>query len=426
MSTVGSIDSREPNAGLSPNSTRPSKWITCVFALIVVSWLIVPLLFRPGTAPDSTAYVAAMNQVHKNPNDLYAAHAAQWHDVTPAYRQTWCEVAQATSCQGSAYLSAPLALPLVWAVTANGQRFGIDAFRILAGLSLIASMGFLWKRLAGRSRHAVTMLTISAVFLTPLAYKTVAIGQTSPLLFLSVSIGLVASPKSRSISAALSWFAGVAFKTSPVVVGTVLLARRRWRDVVAVGVALGVLVLGSLAIAPANLWGKYLTSSRGLSDAAGSIAHNASIVTLLPGALGSAIGQFVAVALAASFCVITMRHKPDDSLWALAHVAWLLIAPLIWTHYLWVGFGAVCVLLAARRDLTDRSFFLLPVVAALISAPVTFGAENVFHDFYVPLPLSATFWDVYRPLSVVGIATVCAVFARQYDVARSARANERI
>lgn len=426
MFANGSHDDAGSLSDAIPPNRREKRFITWCFAIVVASWLIVPLMFRHGTAPDSTAYVAAINQVHANPDVLYAAHAAHWHDVTPAFRQTWCETAQVATCQGSAYLSAPLALPLVWAVTANGQRFGIDIFRVLAGLCLIASMGFIWKRLAGRSRHAAAMLTVSAVFLTPLAYKTVAIGQTSPLLLLSVSIGLVASPRPRSIAAALSWVAGVAFKTSPVVVGAVLLVRRRWRDVVAAGVALGVLVLGSLVIAPASLWSNYLNSSRGLSDAAGSIAHNASIVTLIPGSFGSSIAQLIAVACAAAFCVLTMRHKSDDSLWALAHVAWLLIAPLIWSHYLWVGFGAVCVLLAARHDATDQQLLMLPIVAAMIGAPVTFGAENVFHDLSIPLPVSAAVWDVYRPLSVVSIAAVCAVLARQCDGVRSARTNERV
>ncbi len=419
-----------------PRHPHPApRVLGIVFAVILLSWITLPLALQGtgdrGTA-DATAYVTAVRQVADAPRYLYVEPIESWDDVTPEYRRTWCLTVATpapTRCHGLAYLASPLALPLIWSVSCAGNTLGTGVFRVLSALGLIAAMWLLWRRIAGRSRDAAASLVIAAVLLTPLALKTVSIGQVSPLLFVSVALGMELRRPARRAGAVAAWVGAVAFKTSPVVIAAVLVWRRRLRALVGAAVALALLFALSLAFVPLGVWTRYLAMNRELARFAGAIPHNsslASFVGLVTGrgfaeahALGIQLGVIV---VAVVFCAATMRHADDDVAWALGHLGWLLAIPLVWSHYLWVVFGASVVVVAARRTSIDRLVWLLPVIALLISAPVTFGAENTFLRFALPLPASARFWAWYRPLAMLAaigsvglVATVSGRPARVPD-----------
>lgn len=396
---------------------RPGP-LRATFIVILALWVALPLAIRHSNSVDATAYVAAVQQVRKDPDALYADRVDTWSDITPEYRQTWCAVAQvgtSRDCVASAFLSSPLALPVAWVLSLGGRPIGIYVFQFLSAAALVASMLLIWQLLAGRARHAPAAIVGTAVVLTPLALKTVALGQTSPWLFLSVCLGIGSVDRARRGTSTVSWLGAVVFKSTPAALAAVLAWRRQFAVLARAIVALVALALLSLAFAPLDSWSRYLTMSRHLSHVAGGIPHNFSIAALTSSIWGPGFAsrhatevQLVGLGAAVAFCVTTMRRVSDDVAWALAAVALLLVAPLVWSHYLWAVIGATAVVTAARRGHVDQVLWVLPVVAFALSAPVTFGAETVFSNVVISLPLSQRFWDLYRPLALLASLGVLA------------------
>ncbi len=395
------------------------RWARALLATILVSWVLVPLAAGHLVSPDATAYVAAVRQADKDPDALYAGHVDDWGDVTPQYRRTWCDVAEGSTtpdCRATAFLSSPLALPVSWALSFGGRTIGVGVFQVLAAVALVASMVVMWRSLVDRARHAPAVLAGTALLLTPLAWKTVALGQTSPWLLLTVVLGVSARDVRRRGVSLAGWLGAVAFKSTPAALAGVLIWRRRFASLLVAVASIAVLFALSWTMVPLDVWSGYLTMTRRLAQTAGGIPHNSSVAALVAAIWGADAArtyatevQFVSFGLFGAFCVATMRRVGDDVVWALAAAGLLLVTPLVWSHYLWVLVGACAVAIAARRGNLDRVLWCVPAVALAVSAPVSFGAETALGGVDIAVPLSERFWQFYRPLAFLASLGVLAV-----------------
>jgi hypothetical protein len=103
------------------------------------------------------------------------------------------------------------------------MRLGVSA-------CLVAGVLSLRRRLIARHPDVDGVLAVTLLLLTPMFMVPQALGQNSPLLFLSAALGLAVADRSRpaSIGVGVLWALTVAFKLSPIVLVVVLVVRRRW------------------------------------------------------------------------------------------------------------------------------------------------------------------------------------------------------
>lgn len=371
-----------------PRRHVPSDPVRVLFFGVLAFWLVVPFVIRATLAQDALPYVVAGDLVHDDPSLVYASRDGDLFDLEPAFAERSCRLAPAgTDCANLtvAFVSTPLAVPFAIAVSALGATWTSLLMRVAGAAALAGGMWVLWNRLAHRTPGAARYLLVGALLLTPFTMVVLALGQTSPILFVSAAIGVRRSGRWLRVALAAGlWAAAIAFKAFPAALVVVLVWQRRWR-MIACALAWG-LVLGALALAsgPVSLWTDFVANSGDLSAGAGANPYNGSIGALVhnlaaplsSGSVGSAATLIVAVGVVVGLAVWSASRLDDDTQWAYGYLLLLLVVPIVWWHYLWLAFAAVGLVLAAREDLDDRAVLVLPVLAAVtvpISIPVSRG-----------------------------------------------------
>jgi len=392
---------------------------------VLAVWVVAPLFFRADVAQDAVPYLTAGDLLRPHPDDVYGARSGDLFDLTPTFAIRACELSPAgTDCAATsvAFVSPPPALPLAYAVAPLGGDGGAFAFRLVAGLSLAAGMIALWRRLVPRDPWAPLTLVVTALLLTPFALLAVHLGQTTPLLFLSASVGVAGTgPRGRSVRTALTgalWATTVALKVFPVLLVGVALRQRRWRLLgwaAGVGVALSAL---AVVLAPASLFGDAVTVSRRVLSWSLAYPYNGSVEALVhrahpafdgTGAAGAAVAALTLVAAVGAWWWAARRADADTQ-WAYGWLVALLVVPAVWWHYLWLAVPALALALAALPR-PGRALLVLPAWAA-ITAAVT-----VPYDRGSP-------WPVVQVVALLAAVVVAGVLVRTGARARDGVANE--
>lgn len=370
------------------------------FLIILAAWLILPIYASGQLAQDALQVVVTGSLVREYPRELYNPVAGGIFDrreceVTPP--DVECGVYQ------SAWVAPPVAIPIAWFFGGLlPPTVGMVLLRFLAAGTLIAGMEVLWRRCAASSVHAPQALVVSAVLLTPMAYLPIALGQTSPLLFLSACLGpgLAGRGRRSDIGRGLLWGFNVVIKLFPAALVLLLLVRRRWRTLlVGAGFVVAMFALAT-ALAPFAVWGDYFAFTRGYAADAPGIAYNGAfdivVYAIAPEASKSPVLQAaLRVAAFAVLAPLVARVRDAHTQWAFAYLAALPLGSLIWFHYLWVAIPAVAYALATST-VPDRVKVALPVVAgaaAVLSIPNGLGtAAQVPQVLFLVGTMALTAW----------------------------------
>ena len=331
--------------------------------------------------------VVAGELVRSAPGEIYAAEDGDLYELGPAFAERSCELTPpGQSCEDVqvAFVSSPLSLPMVMGAAAFKGAVGIAAIRLVSAGALVAGMTILWRRLAHRSRQAGSALVVTALLLTPLTLNVVTLGQTTPLLFLSVVGGITAverDPRRRAAAAAL-WVVCIAFKVFPVVPGIVLVAQRRWRFLgTAAAVALTLALAAALLGAPG--WAEFASATAALSTRPSRTPTTAPSTRSRAGSTHSTTGRGGCCRWAAEppwwrsaggrGCAEPMTTRngrwpgsPRSS-----------SCRSVWAHYLWICIGVIGVVLAGRA-VDDKIIRVLPAAAAaslLVAVPDASGGS---------------------------------------------------
>lgn len=332
-----------------------------MFAAVLLSWLLFPLVQQGTAAQDGLAYVAAGHLVSSHPDAVYAhrvSHTA-WR-LDRRFYDTACKLAPVgTNCREVIvpFLSAPATLPLVAVLGPFRGDAGTLVMRYIGVGALAAGMWVLWRRRNVTDSSIAVAFVVAALLMTPFAYEMSSVGQTSALIFLSACIGLPAAPRRvASWASAGTWAATIAFKVFPAAMVIVLIVRRRWRILVLATVAVAALTLAGVLLAPGSL-GKFVDQLRPTTTTQVANADNASIdavVRLVQKSWGASSFWFVpalVVRLLVVFGIgaIALGRADDDMAWCYGWIALLVVEPIVWWHYLAVvvSFAAV---FAERRS----------------------------------------------------------------------------
>lgn len=349
------------------------------FLGILAIWVLTPFAVRNIVAQDALAYITTGQIVRSHPGDLYAPSEDGHFTLSAVYTDKWCELAPpGTDCAGltTAFNWTPLTIPTSLIVGALGYTYGALVMRLAAALMLGLGMWFLWQRLAHRTRHAPHLLIATAILLIPATLSPIVLGQTSPILFLSVCIGLSRPKTRRTIYGAAAWAAATALKATPAAMGVVLVWRKQWRMLAWAAGFIAALFVLSVVVASPTVWSDYLSSMR---QFAGSVAHegpNRSLDSILtrvlegaPGPTGTIVTPLVLIGSALVMCRLGMRGTSDDTRWAMGYSVLIVISPLVWWHYMWLLIGALGIVIAEQRVLNDRIVAIFPLVALALIAP---------------------------------------------------------
>jgi len=179
--------------------------------------------------------------------------------------------------------------------------------------------------------------------------------------------------------------ATVVFKLFPLALLAVLVWRRRWAVAAwTAGLVVAITVV-TVPVVDRGLWSAFVDASAALGPTTPANTYNGSLVALAhlvaPATTGgSGIGVIVVGAvLAVGLLVLAARRRADDdALWSLAWLVLLLVVPMVWWHYLWVGLAAVAYAWRAGGAV-GRRLVALPVLAAasLLISIVTAGGTTV-------------------------------------------------
>lgn len=350
------------------------------FLALLALWVVMPIGLHGRVAQDAVPFITAGHLAPHHPAEVYAARNGDLFDLRPKFRAQWCAVAPTgTDCDNLAvaYVASPALIPVVVALAWLGDTTGLLIMQFAAGLMLAGGMWLLWERLAHRTRKAPQILLVSTLLLTPMAMVPIGLGQTSPIMFLSVCAGLAQPGARRRIVSTAAWIASVIVKVIPAALVAVVIWRRRWSMLGWAAAVIAGLSLVSLAIVPLATWGDFVRTTLQLSSATTTNPYNGSftalLTRLLPGdptsGAGAAIVKLSSVAVGVAVCVAGLRGTDDDSRWAISFVALLYFTPLVWWHYVWVAIGALGVVLSGQKRLDDRLLAILPLTALVSIVP---------------------------------------------------------
>lgn len=361
-----------PNVSHVQVNRSSTKSITHhLFPLVLAVWLLFPVLTSWMLTQDALSMLAAGKLARTDSTQIYGVVDGDMSNLKPSFAKAWCDLAPAgTDCEryGVAYLSAPNALPVLVLLTTFGTSTGTFLFRLFAAITLVMGMEVLWRRLAHRSPHAPWLLVVSAVLLTPVALVPVALGQTAPIMFLSVCLGIEATSKSKRATRAVTWATAVTFKASPVLLGALLL-KKSTRPILAMSLGiLGLMSAVALFFAPMSLWIDFINETLAVGRASVDQRYNGSPAAVIARLTTiDLISILLRIGAAGATCWYGMKQVQDDVKWAIGYLAVLLVSPLVWSHYLWVVFGSIAILVAAQRRVTDACVSLLPLTALCLT-----------------------------------------------------------
>lgn len=328
---------------------------------------------------DAVPFLVAPDMAQEDPTNLYQLNAEDLWDVNDAFGQRAAEYGS-TEIRGDRdtlpFVSPPIAIPIGAALKVVGGGDPVRLMRVLAALIMAAGMFLVWREVSDRAPLAEEALIATVVFVTPMVWLVLRLGQNSPLMFLlsCVAVSTAVSGR-RSASLGLGLSVMVAMKLFPVAL-IVLLAWLGLRKPIAWALAgTAGLTVATLFMAPANLYGDFIDASSKLSEAAPSFPSNASLDALM----WSVIPQMTdnrllwgmtllvrAAAVGIGLRIIIRRGQPDVA-WGFGCLSLVLFTPLLWVHYLLVALGAVA-LGVARCARPAKWIILLPTTALVLGA----------------------------------------------------------
>lgn len=374
----------------SPATRRPHEPPAIVrhaFLAILGLWLFMPFALAARPAQDAIPYLAVGHLATDHPEEIYASRNGDLYDLSPLFRAKWCDLAPTgTDCDdlAVAFVSSPpviaLTLPFGWMSGGTGALL----MRLSAATMLVAGMSLLWRRLAHRTPNAGWLLVATVLAATPMAMVPIGLGQTSPVLFLSVCLGIGATTGRQRIVSGAVWAAATLLKVFPGFLLFLLVIQKKWRHIAVAFLLAGVTSGITLAVTPTSIWADFVRGTFELSGPADANPYNASLHALLERAMSTVTGgshAFVATILcllvAGGICAMGMRDSTDDSRWAVGYVAILALMPLVWWHYAWILLGALGVVTAERDRLDDRLVGLIPLAACLSVVPSVLNGNGI-------------------------------------------------
>lgn len=360
--------------------------------VILALWLAFPFLQTDVDAQDAIPFVAAGELVRDRSDAVYPRPETptSWTLDRRFVEQGCRSVPDGATCDVLPFLSPPVALPLAWLAGVLGPTFGVLAFRLIGCLAAAGGVGLLLRRF---DRAAAPALLVSAILLTPMVYVSSAAGQTSSLLFASVTLGIATSDRTRPAAlAALVWAGAIAFKLFPLGLVPVALVARRWRLLAWAAASIAALAAAALVLAPVEVWSAFTGSTRSITATTVTSEFNLSIDAMVhrvaPSWNGTSSWFVPAVALRAlllaGLFAWRMRRADPDIQWAWAWVALLLVQPQVWWHYSIVVVGALAVGVAYRRDHPSDRWLVAGAAGAAL-------ALTVFTDQVVLLVIANAF-----------------------------------
>lgn len=350
--------------------------------IVLAFWVLAPFVLTGRLAQDAVPFVAA-GEIARSGGVVYTS-SGDLFTLEPEFAEASCDASPAaTDCanENVAFVSPPAALPVAVLTSVAGATGGVLLLRVAAAVALAAGVLEVRRRLVAHDRSVDGWFLWFVLLLTPTFMVPLALGQTSPLMFLSAAIGLSAVGRSGRAASMVGvlWGVTVAIKLTPAVLVLVLLARRRWHTL-AVGVATVVaLALMGLPFGGPQAWADFVDASRALEAGYAANPYNGSLEALghalAPGAsTGTAFDVAVwgvRLAAFAGLLVVGRRVADEDAQWGFAWLGSLVLVPLVWWHYLWVAFAAAA---AAMVVTTRRSVLVDPrllLVAAGVSLPLS-------------------------------------------------------
>ena len=377
-------------------------------AVLLGILLAAPLLLWNAYAQDAVPFVVAGELARPSPGDVYNP-TGDLFTPPPAFAERACEISPpGTDCANEivAFVSPPSSIPLAVLTSIAGSRAGPALLRLVCAGSIVGGLWVLRRRLVGHDPSAEGPFLLTTLLLVPMVMVPLALGQTSPLMFLSAALGLRVADRSprHAVAVGALWGAAVAIKLSPLLLLPVLLWRRRWL-VAASGVGLALAAaLATLAISGTELLDGFVDSLGQLEEVAGQNPYNGSVEAAIhwvaPGLDPSAASAIAWASRAVALVVLAAigrRIIDEDLQWAWAWTACLLFVPLVWWHYVWVAIAALALLAVQRPRQEHRARLLVPAAAATIPMSLLNGS-----------PQSLPGWQFLYLLAVVVIVTALA------------------
>ncbi len=379
-----------------PRTKQNNVW-GVVFLATLALWLALPVLQLSDFAQDAVPFVSAGQIARSDPHDLYVSTPDE--RLRPAMQRTGCALApDGTRCDTLlvTFLAPPQLLPVLALTVAAGGSTGIFLLRMLSVAAFAGGMVVLWRRLTSRRPEAELPLVATAIALTPYAYYTAAVGQNSPVLFLSASLGISQTDRGRAAAGtAFAFVAAVLFKVFPIALVLVALWHRRWKFLAWTAGILAALTALSLAFTPPSLYADFLDTSRMLTVNRVASPFNISVDSVVhladPTWLGSgaAFYAFIVGRVAALGGLFwwKLRDADDDAQWAWVWLALLLVHPQIWWHYLPVIVPATAYLVGVGRGWRR---WAVPISAVVIVPAALFTDPDQIRVVALPVVLAAT------------------------------------
>jgi len=295
--------------------------------------LVAAAASSPFPAQDGLAFAAAAELALAGQTGGYPTPDLA---LTQPFLEHYCTGLPDCESMAVPFLSPPPMLLLLALLALTGAP--ILFLRLLGALSLGVGAWLLYGALRN---HAPLLRTfpLGLLLLLPAAIRPIENGQNSTWLFLTLAVGLSGPSVARAVLVAVVGLA----KLTPWGMAALLL----WeRDARGMGVFVVVLAAG-FAFSTVLPEGFAVYFDRMASISPSLMAHPENVSPRVW------LGDLWVVGAVLSG-LHRMRRLDKADRWALAWLLWLVAVPLAWTHYLWVGFGAVW-WLVGRRLRTERA-----------------------------------------------------------------------
>lgn len=357
-----------------------------VFATLLVAWVLIGLVSPVPEAQDAIPYAVAGELWVDDPRHVYNGEGRTLYDLNPEFRARSCAViGDPVRCEeiAVAFISPPTVLPLAGLLAWPGLTTAVVAMTTGAGLTLALAMVALWWRLAPLDRRAPLALMGTALLLTPLATTPIGLGQTSPLMALSVALGTGVFGGRRwrwASEAALGLV--IACKALPGLLLGVLVVQRRYAAAARVVAGLAVLTAAALAVGGVDLVPEFLASTASVNDQTAYNPYNNGLEAVVYRFPGLSVSAETATAVATALRVVLVPvlawfvvRRRGDAAWAVAWAALVVVTPLSWWHYVLATVTALGVAIAGS-DRVATLLPLLPGAAAVTLAVEVFGVDH--------------------------------------------------
>jgi hypothetical protein len=381
----------------------PPTPFTLVFWLILAVWLIYPITTYGQLAQDGLHDPVAGDLWRSAPDQVYASPVPQQPNAR--FVERFCEMSDATprcADYATVYTSTPLMLPVFAVVAMLGGAGSTFLIRMLGALCYAAGLLLLFQRMGPRTPKILAPLVAAA--LTPLAIGGLGLGQDSPVLFLSASVGLRLTDRTgRAGLVGTLWLLASSIKVFPAALVLLLVARRRWK-VLATAAGLGAVLLALVvAFGPVSVLTDFVSYTRfnsaALIDSPQNASPRALVSALLPATSTSGVvGAVVAVGLVAVAIGVWSRYRrsPLDVQWAVAYLAVMVVSPVVWLHYCWLVIAALAAIAAARKVPRTSDHVLLGAAAIGLGVFGAIGndgsAYGVWQAAFLVAVIAALVW----------------------------------